>query len=134
MLTRVTNPNRESTLSGQNPLGHSINLVGVPTELLASCAFNDHPVRLHISGVREMNKNLFEMLAQAPDLPDAGEAFTYYMMAMFGIDPEQRDDTVDKRTGATRRRRANPAPGPTSRTNSCSFRARPRCAGARDGR
>jgi NAD+--dinitrogen-reductase ADP-D-ribosyltransferase len=76
----------------------------VPTELLASCAFNDHPMRLHISGVREMNKNLFEMLAQAPDLPDAGEAFTYYMMAMFGIDPEQREDMIDKRTGATRRR------------------------------
>jgi len=104
MLTRVAKPHRESTTSGQNPLGHSINLVGVPTELLASCAFNDHPVRLHISGVREMNKNLFEMLAQAPDLPDAGEAFTCYMMAMFGIDPEQRDDMVDKRTGATRRR------------------------------
>ena len=51
---------------------------------------------LHISGVREMNKNLFEMLAQAADLPDAGEAFTCYMMAMFGIDPEQREDTVDQ--------------------------------------
>jgi len=104
MLTRVANLHRESTTSGQNPLGHSTNLVGVPTELLTSCVFNDHPVRLHISGVREMNKNLFEMLAQAPDLPDAGEAFTCYMMAMFGIDPEQRDDMVDKRTGATRRR------------------------------
>jgi NAD+--dinitrogen-reductase ADP-D-ribosyltransferase len=104
MLTRVSKPRRESTTSGQHPLGHSTNVVGVPTELLASCAFNDHPMRLHISGVREMNKNLFEMLAQAPDLPDAGEAFTYYMMAMFGIDPEQREDMIDKRTGATRRR------------------------------
>jgi NAD+--dinitrogen-reductase ADP-D-ribosyltransferase len=104
MLTRVSKPHRESTTSGQHPLGHSTNVVGVPTELLASCAFNDHPMRLHISGVLEMNKNLFEMLAQAPDLPDAGEAFTYYMMAMFGIDPEQREDMIDKRTGATRRR------------------------------
>ena len=66
----------------------------MPTEVLASCAFNDHPVPLHISGVREMNRNLFEMLAQAPDLPDAGEAFTCYMMAMFGIDPEQRESTA----------------------------------------
>ena len=65
MLTRVAKLHGDSTMSGQNPLGHSINLVGVPTELLASCAFNDHPVPLHISGVREMNKNLFEMLSQA---------------------------------------------------------------------
>ena len=31
-----------------------------------------------------------------PDLPDAGEAFTCYMMAMFGIDPEQREDVQPK--------------------------------------
>ena len=80
-------------------VGHSINLVGVPTELLASCAFNDHPVPLHISGVREMNKNLFEMLSQAADLPDAGEAFSCYMMAMFAIDPEQRERTIDQPSG-----------------------------------
>ncbi|MEZ5786799.1 MAG: NAD(+)--dinitrogen-reductase ADP-D-ribosyltransferase [Xanthobacteraceae bacterium] len=71
--------------------GHSTNLVGIPTDLLASCAYNDHPVPLHISGAREMNKNLFEMLSQAPDLPDAGIAFAQYMMAMFGIDPEQQE-------------------------------------------
>ena len=74
-------------------VGHSTNLVGVPTDLLASCAYNDHPVPLHVSGAREMNKNLFEMLAQAPDLPDAGVAFSRYMMAMFGIDPEQQELT-----------------------------------------
>jgi hypothetical protein len=59
--------------------------------LLASCAYNDHPVPLHIAGVREMNGALFEMLALAPDLEDAGEAFSGYMMAMFGIDPEQQE-------------------------------------------
>ncbi len=72
-------------------LGHSTNLVGVPTDLLASCAYNDHPVPLHISGACEMNKSLFEMLSQAPDLPDAGLAFSQYMVAMFGIDPEQQE-------------------------------------------
>lgn len=69
--------------------GHSTNLVGLPTELLGSAAFNDHPCPLHISGVREMNKNLFEMLSYSDSLPDAGDAFYKYMMAMFGIDPEQ---------------------------------------------
>lgn len=104
MLTRAAKPQQEIRMGEHGAVGHSTNLVGVPTELLASWAFNDHPVRLRISGVYEMNKNLFEMLTQAPDLPDAGEAFNCYMMAMFGIDPEQRDDTVDQGTGATRRR------------------------------
>ena len=104
MPTGAAEPQQENRMKGQRAIGHSTNLMGVPTDLLASCAFNDHPMRLHISGVREMNKSLFEMLAQAPDLPDAGEAFNCYMMAMFGIDPEQRDDTVNPVTGATRRR------------------------------
>lgn len=72
--------------------GQSTNLVGVPTELLGCREFNAHPVELHISGAREMNKNLFEMLSHAPDLADAGLAFHSYMNAMFGIDPEQRED------------------------------------------
>jgi len=104
MPTRAAKPQQETRMDGGGAVGHSTNFVGVPTELLASCAFNDHPMRLHISGVREMNKNLFEMLAQAPDLLDAGEAFNCYMMAMFGIDSEQRDDTVNQGTGATHRR------------------------------
>jgi NAD+--dinitrogen-reductase ADP-D-ribosyltransferase len=58
-------------------------------EFLTGIAFNDRPVPLHISGVREMNPSLFEMLAQAVDLGDASEAFTCYMAGMFGIDPEQ---------------------------------------------
>ncbi len=73
-------------------IGHSTNLLGLPSELLASCTFNDDPVPLHISGVREMNRSLFDMLDQAGDLREAGEAFTCYMMAMFAIDPEQREE------------------------------------------
>ena len=73
--------------------GHSTNLVGLPTSLLASVSFNDYPVPLHISGLREMNPNLFEMLSQADSQSEAGEAFYNYMMAMFGIDPEQLERT-----------------------------------------
>ena len=93
----------EMSVYGQRGVGHSTNLVGVPTDLLASCAFNDHPTPLHISGVREMNRNLFEMLGQATDLADAGEAFSCYMMAMFGIDPEQHERR--RRPGSTTERR-----------------------------
>lgn len=63
-------------------------------DFLAHARFNDAPVPLHIAGVREMNGPLFEMLAQAPDLADAGLAFTCYMMAMFGIDPEQQEQVA----------------------------------------
>jgi NAD+--dinitrogen-reductase ADP-D-ribosyltransferase len=70
---------------------HSTNLMGLPTGLLASSAFNDHPLALHISGVREMNASLFEMLGFSDSLEDAADAFYKYMMAMFGIDTEQLD-------------------------------------------
>lgn len=82
-------------------IGHSTNLVGLPTSLLGSAAFNDNPKEMHISGVREMNRQLFEMLGQSDCLPDAGDAFYKYMMAMFGIDPEQQDSS--KKEGGTRR-------------------------------
>ncbi|MCB6178928.1 NAD(+)--dinitrogen-reductase ADP-D-ribosyltransferase [Rhodobacter sp. Har01] len=72
-------------------IGHSTNLVGRSSEWLASCAFNEAPVPLHIWGVREMNPSLVAMLGQAGDLAEAGAAFFAYMTAMFGLDPEQRD-------------------------------------------
>lgn len=90
----------------QRRFGHSTNLVGLPTDLLGSAAFNQHPLPLHLSGVREMNKNLFEMLSQAESLEEAGEAFYTYMMAMFGIDPEQmeKDRAEDAAKGKRLRR------------------------------
>ena len=82
-------------------IGHSTNLIGLSTDLLASCAFNDRPVPLRISGVQEMNPNLFEMLSQAGDIAEAGQGFNSYMMAMFGLDPEQQEQAA---TGSVRRR------------------------------
>ncbi|MBI5131239.1 MAG: NAD(+)--dinitrogen-reductase ADP-D-ribosyltransferase [Rhodopseudomonas palustris] len=79
-----------AALTSAGGIGHSTNLVGVPMGYLTDVAFNDQPVPLHIAGVREMNPSLFEMLGQAADLADAGEAFSCYMTALFGIDAEQR--------------------------------------------
>lgn len=90
----------------QRRIGHSTNLVGLATDLLGSAAFNAHPLELHLSGVREMNKNLFEMLSQADSLPDAGDAYYKYMMAMFGIDPEQMEkERAAAQQGGARPRR-----------------------------
>ncbi len=72
-------------------IGHSTNLVGLPTEFLASCDFNDAPLSLKISGVREFNRPLFDMLAEAESLAEAARAFSLYMNAMFGIDAEQKE-------------------------------------------
>lgn len=66
--------------------GHSTNLVGIPTGLLASAAFNDYPLALAIGGVREMNRPFFEMLAKAADSAEAGEMFEHYMAMLFGLD------------------------------------------------
>lgn len=72
-----------------HPLGHSTNLVGLPTGLLGSPAFNDNPPGLHIANVREANPRLFEMLALSDGPADAADAFYKYMVAVFGADPEQ---------------------------------------------
>lgn len=72
-------------------IGHSTNLVGLSTDFLASPDFNAAPQRLTISGAREFNRELFEMLGEAQSLAEAGEAFMLYMNAMFGIDAEQKD-------------------------------------------
>jgi NAD+--dinitrogen-reductase ADP-D-ribosyltransferase len=65
--------------------------VGVPTGLLASDAFNTHPMRLTINGVRETNGPLFEMLATSTSAHEAAGAFESYMRAVFGLEDEQRD-------------------------------------------
>jgi NAD+--dinitrogen-reductase ADP-D-ribosyltransferase len=77
--------------------GHSTNLVGIPTGLLASTAFNEYPLPLHINGVHEMNKALFEMLARSGAPEEASEAFQNYMGALFGLDSEQRLKSADGR-------------------------------------
>jgi len=69
------------------PLGP--NLVGLPTEFLASADYAVEPRELHISGVREMNAPLFQMLALAADITEASEAFSKYMTAVFGLEAQQ---------------------------------------------
>lgn len=68
--------------------GHSANLVGVPTGLLASAAFNDFPLPLHIRGVHEGHARLFEMLAAAGSPAEAGKWFQEYMDETFSLSPQ----------------------------------------------
>lgn len=70
--------------------GHSTNLVGIPTALLASDVFNRARVPMRLSGVREENHGLFRMLDQTTDQEEAASLFTAYMEVVFGLHPEQR--------------------------------------------
>ena len=79
----------EATSGMTEQRGHSTNLVGVPTGLLASAVFNQYPTPLRIAGVREMYASLFEMLRQSDSAHDAAEAFQLYMGTVFGLDSEQ---------------------------------------------
>jgi NAD+--dinitrogen-reductase ADP-D-ribosyltransferase len=70
-------------------IGHSSNMVGIPTHLLATTEFNDHPVPLHIHGTCEANTGLFRMLDRSPDLARASSVFQDYMSLVFGFEEEQ---------------------------------------------
>ena len=84
-----------------NPAVHSTNLVGIPTGLLASCAFNEHPLKMRISGVRETNPALFSMLNDATSIEEAQEAFQNYMRAIFALDEAQRHSNGRRRFRAS---------------------------------
>jgi len=84
--------------------GHSTNLVGVPTGLLASAAYNDYPVPLRIAGVREMYGSMFEMLKQSESAEEAAEVFQDYMGVVFGLEQEQLEKGAKADVPKERRR------------------------------
>jgi len=70
--------------------GHSTNLLGFPTALLASHLFNESPQPLHIAGVREAAHGLFDQLEHQTSLEACGQLFQDYMCVVFGFETEQR--------------------------------------------
>lgn len=65
---------------------YSTNLVGVPTGVLASTAFNAHPQPLHVAGAREGNAGLFALLERTREAAEARAVFAHYMALAFGLD------------------------------------------------
>jgi NAD+---dinitrogen-reductase ADP-D-ribosyltransferase len=99
----MTIPDLRDELDGEFARAyHSSNLVNIAPRDLGSWRFNDEPLVLRIAGVREFNRNLFEMLDQTETPAEAADAFENYIHAAFGIDPEQRD-----RSGSRRRFRSS---------------------------
>ena len=68
---------------------HSTNLIGIATACIASQAFNQHPVPLHIAGVRESASGLFTHLRKQPDRQACARVFQDYMCDVFGSEAEQ---------------------------------------------
>lgn len=64
---------------------YGTNLVGVPTPVLASTAFNAHPTRLAIAGTREAHPGLFSLLERSRDLNEARDMFIHYLAIAFGL-------------------------------------------------
>lgn len=79
---------RENALLGESQPSrwYTTNMVGVPADIVASAAFNAHPVALSIAGTREANAGLFRLLDAATDQADAADRFAHYMDAVFGLE------------------------------------------------
>lgn len=64
---------------------YGTNLVGVPTPVLASSAFNANPVALSIAGTREAHAGLFALLERSQSLSEARDMFAHYLAIAFGL-------------------------------------------------
>lgn len=80
-----------TTESVQPAHWYSTNLVGLPTPVLASAAFNAHPLPLHIAGTREAHGGLFALLARSSSLDEAQDMFGHYLEIAFGLRPAPAD-------------------------------------------
>lgn len=90
--------------SGEDPAQwYTTNLVGIAAPVLASAAFNAHPVPLHVAGTRESHPGLFALLARCADMAQARGVFAHYLELAFGLTPRG----APGREADTRRRRAS---------------------------
>ena len=64
---------------------YGTNLVGLPTQLLASTAFNSHPLPLTIAGTCETHPGLFTLLESSQTLTEAQDMFVHYLSIAFGL-------------------------------------------------
>lgn len=86
--------------------GHGTNLIGIPSGLFASAAFNADHRPVHIAGVREMNADLFRLLDATSEMADAADLFTSYMATMFALSDNRRPARQDvAQSGPAEKRR-----------------------------
>lgn len=92
-------PGKAKTPDSDSPVamrGHRSNFVGVPTDHLASNAFNDDPTTLHITGCRLEHAELFQQLYQSATPEAAADLFQEYMAALFKLSPDHSGSSDGK--------------------------------------
>jgi len=82
---------------------YGTNLVGVPAHVLASTAFNTHPVPLTIAGTCESHPGLFSLLESSHDFTEAQDMFVHYLSIAFGLRKPEPHEL--KRMGQSEQRR-----------------------------
>ena len=83
------------------------NLVGVPVRLLASTAFNAHPLPLAIAGTRETHPGLFALLERSQDLSEAHDMFVHYLSIAFGLRKPEPHELISMGQSEQRRWRSS---------------------------
>ena len=86
---------------------YGANLVGVPTHVLASTAFNANPVPLSIAGTCETHPGLFNLLNGSPDLNEARDMFAHYLLIAFGLRKPARHELASLDPAEQRRWRSS---------------------------
>ena len=61
------------------------NLTGIPSQLLASTAFNQNPQRVCLHGTRVAHPGLFRLLSECCSQLEAAEVFQHYMALQFDL-------------------------------------------------
>ncbi|MDD5030516.1 MAG: NAD(+)--dinitrogen-reductase ADP-D-ribosyltransferase [Rhodoferax sp.] len=82
---------------------YGTNLVGVPTRLLASTAFNAHPTPLAIAGTCESHRGLFALLERAQHPGEEQDVFVHYLSIAFGLRKPPAQELIGM--GASEQRR-----------------------------
>jgi len=82
---------------------YATNLVGVPSRVLASAAFNANPTPLTIAGTQEAHPGLFALLESSADLHEAHDRFVHYLSISFGLRKPEANELSGM--GASERRR-----------------------------
>ena len=83
----------------------TVNHCNLPTDALASLAFQLAPVALELDGVLPLHRNLFAHLAELDDAASRAQRFQSYLTAHFllddapaqGLSPNPRIGTLDER-------------------------------------
>jgi NAD+--dinitrogen-reductase ADP-D-ribosyltransferase len=86
---------------------YGTNLVGVPVRLLASTAFNAHPLPLAIAGTRETHLGLFALLERSQDLNEAHDMFVHYLNISFGLRKPETHELISMGQSEQRRWRSS---------------------------